>query len=343
MKSYREIADSVFARREQYMIAQRKKKQAITRATVSVGSVALVSLAGIALLRNNALRDTPPVTDGGVTTTPAAPPGAETTTATTAPSVTTAGVSTDTTTVTDAPTQTAATSVTTRPSTSHTTKTEPSKTTTPTTAPKKQLIGASEPDNEFSNEAVWSKDRVYISSRLQKWMEMFAEDDVNFAVIVSIPPLNEDYNNAKLCNEELMQIQRKYDEVYRLFVEEAKQHNPSWDGIAVSQLSVWTDTMRANYEWWLSLIEARKELEDRYSGPYIQSLLDERFETMKRMCDTEPVAIQSYTLTDAGFTWHIYYAELSAETITFLAEQGGYAFTLAQLNQRDYGHWDIDE
>ena len=44
MKSYREIADSVFARRDQYIIQQRKKKQTITRVTASVGSVALVSL-----------------------------------------------------------------------------------------------------------------------------------------------------------------------------------------------------------------------------------------------------------------------------------------------------------
>ena len=69
MKSYREIADSVFARRDQYIIQQRKKKQTITRVTASVGSVALVSLAGFSLLRSDAFRDTPPVTDGGAATT----------------------------------------------------------------------------------------------------------------------------------------------------------------------------------------------------------------------------------------------------------------------------------
>lgn len=73
MKSYREIADSVFARRDQYIIQQRKKKQTITRVTASVGSVALVSLAGFSLLRSDAFRDTPPVTDGGAATTTTKP------------------------------------------------------------------------------------------------------------------------------------------------------------------------------------------------------------------------------------------------------------------------------
>ena len=41
MKSYREIADNVFARRDAYIIEQRRKKQVIARTTVSVGSVAL--------------------------------------------------------------------------------------------------------------------------------------------------------------------------------------------------------------------------------------------------------------------------------------------------------------
>ena len=57
MKSYREIADSVFARREQYVIAQRKKKQLVTRVTASVGSVALVSLASFALFKSDAFRE----------------------------------------------------------------------------------------------------------------------------------------------------------------------------------------------------------------------------------------------------------------------------------------------
>ena len=145
MKSYREIADNVFARRDQYVIAQRKKKQAITRVTASVGSVALVSLAGIALLRNDAFHDTPPVTDGGVTTA-TVPTGAETTTDTTPPTATIGDDTTSATTVTEAPTQTAATTVTTRPSTSHTVKTEPTKTPA-TTAPKKVLITGSTPDD----------------------------------------------------------------------------------------------------------------------------------------------------------------------------------------------------
>jgi len=162
MKSYREIADSVFARRDQYMIAQRKKKQAVARATVSVGSVALVSLAGFALFKNDAFRDAPPVTDGGVTTTTAAPTGAETTTATTAPFATTDGDSTaantdggivtpTTPTTTDAapsqttPSKTQSPTVTTTPSKTQSTATTPSKTEPSKTNPTQPTASQTRP------------------------------------------------------------------------------------------------------------------------------------------------------------------------------------------------------
>ncbi len=141
MKSYREIADSVFARREQYIAAQRKKKQTITRAAVSVGSVALVSLAGFALWGNDAFHDAPPVTDGGVTTTTAASTGAETTTVTAAPSATTDGgivASTTPTTSVSVPSQTTTPSKTQSPTVTTTpSKTQPIATTPSKTEPSK--------------------------------------------------------------------------------------------------------------------------------------------------------------------------------------------------------------
>lgn len=118
MKSYREIADSVLARRDQYVIAQRKKKQTVTRVTASVGSAALVSLVGFALLRDGALRATPPVTDGTVTHSPVT----ECTAATTAPSASHGG--TESTTGDTQPTQSAPTVTQTNPTATQTKPTE---------------------------------------------------------------------------------------------------------------------------------------------------------------------------------------------------------------------------
>lgn len=69
MKSYRKIADNVFARRDAYIIEQRRKKQVIARTTVSVGSVALVSLVGVGLFKNDVFRAVLPISDGSSTTT----------------------------------------------------------------------------------------------------------------------------------------------------------------------------------------------------------------------------------------------------------------------------------
>ena len=134
MKNYDDLTQRLLQRRNQYMAEQKKKKQIIARATVSVGSVALVSLAGFALWGNDAFHDTPPVTDGGVTTTAPAATGAETTTVTTAPFATTdSGIVTPTTpTTTDA-----APSQTTPSKTQPPTATTPSKTQPPATTPSK--------------------------------------------------------------------------------------------------------------------------------------------------------------------------------------------------------------
>ena len=356
MKSYREIADSVFARRDQYVIQQRKKKQAITRVTASVGSVALVSLAGFALLRSDVFRTTPPITDGVTTTTTAVQlPDTDSTTTTPTTSASSVAQDVDTTASdtdagkTQSPEKTTVPSNTQSPPTTAPNQTEPSKTTVsvtpPTTTPtqKKLLLTATEPDYESFDEEICSLYRVYISSRLRRWMKMFEGEDVEYAVIVSIPPLNEDYNDSKVCNEEMREALQERQRVYNLFKEEAKLLNPTWSGVLTDDIEIWTDDMRENYEWYCSLRDKYNSLVEQYSGPYIQSLLNRRFEVLKGMRDTPPVDVACYELEAAGFTWHAYYAVLTAEEINDLAERGGYTFCLAMLNQKDYGSWDIDE
>lgn len=148
MKSYREIADSVFARRDEYVIRQRKKKQAITRATASVGSVALVALAGFALFKNDAFRETPPLSDGAAATTVTDAPTqigdttAPTTTTGTAPSKTapTATIAPSTT-----PSKTQPPTVTTTPSKTQLTATTPSKTEPTKTNPTQPTASQTRP------------------------------------------------------------------------------------------------------------------------------------------------------------------------------------------------------
>ena len=192
MKSYREIADSVFARRDQYIIQQRKKKQAITRVTASVGSVALVSLAGFALLRSDVFRDTPPITDSGITTTTAKPTENSTTTKSTA-TTTTGGTQTTATSTTTASTVTAAPTT----STEVPSKTEPTTTATaPTTAPTKKVIGADQPDTNGADTSIEGGSYFRggeISPMLKEAMEKHEGEDVVFAVLVAVkPPFSEE-------------------------------------------------------------------------------------------------------------------------------------------------------
>ena len=69
MKTCDEMVNSLLERRAQYVSAQKKKKKVIARTTVSVSSVALVSLAGFALFKNDAFHEKPPITDSVTTTT----------------------------------------------------------------------------------------------------------------------------------------------------------------------------------------------------------------------------------------------------------------------------------
>ena len=69
MKNYDDLTNRLLERRNRYVAEQKKKKQVIARTTVSVGSVALVSLAGFALFKNDAFHDAPLISVSDTTTT----------------------------------------------------------------------------------------------------------------------------------------------------------------------------------------------------------------------------------------------------------------------------------
>lgn len=88
MKSYREIADSVFERRERYMAAQQRKRKHTVSAITSICSCALVALVGASVWRSGVLTEDPPLSDSLSTTTVTHSPVTEGTAVGTAPSVT---------------------------------------------------------------------------------------------------------------------------------------------------------------------------------------------------------------------------------------------------------------
>lgn len=312
MKTCDEMVHSLLERRAQYVSAQRKKKQRITRATVSVGSVALVSLASFALYKNGGFREKLPVTDGAPTTTPTAttPTIKDTTTPTTTPS-----------------------------------KTEPPATTTTAPAPTKLLITADEEDTTGNfDDMVLGKNGKYITPLLRQTMERYEGIDVVYAVIVGIPPMMQD-SDEDFWNdtEELLRWKEEYRNAYDAFYEEAKRLNPSWDDGNTNRIKVWTDTMRTKYEYVKQLIDERDRLREQYLGPYVESVLNRRFDALKKLCDAEPIDVACHYHGHFDIYHHEYYVELTAESINTLAEQGGYTFRLSLPDQRDYGDWDIDE
>lgn len=334
MKNYREIADSVFARRDQYVIAQRKKKQVVARATVSVGSVALVSLAGFALWGNDAFHDAPPVTDGGVTTTTApAATGAETTTATTAPFATTDGDSTATTTVTDAPTQT---TVTTRPSTSHTVKTEPSKTTA-TTAPKKVLITGSTPDDYgadyFGDEA--PKFRCgEISPLLKEAMEINKDTNAVFSVMVAVCPR---FDQAAVKDEMNKAIEeyKATDEMVQL----AEKRQLAYDEWQTANATEWYKKQE-EYRYYANKYD---NLLFKFKEKYKRALAKAEVDALAELSETElfdlvadahskpsnevsPIVLVLHNYSFGAS--YFYSTVLSADAIYELSERGSYMFWL---------------
>ena len=161
MKNYDDLTNRLLERRNRCVAEPTKKKQIIARATVSVGSVALVSLAGFALWGNDAFHDTPPVTDGGVTTTTATT-GAETTTASTAPTeqdVTTTTTATVDTTATTQTTATTSDSGIVTPTNPTTTDAAPSQTTPSKTQPTATTPSKTEPSKTNPTQPTVSQTR----------------------------------------------------------------------------------------------------------------------------------------------------------------------------------------
>lgn len=310
MKSYREIADSVFARREQYVIAQRKKKQAITRVTASVGSVALVSLAGFALFKNDSFREKLPVSDGNPTTTTITNTPTEigdTTTANNATATTTDGGIVAPTTATTTPSKT-------QPPATTPSKTEPSKTTAPTTVPKKQLIGASEPDTysvDNANEGGGYFKRGEISPMLKESMEIHKDEDVVFSVLVAVMPKfnGDDLDKAvsEFCETEEM---RKLAEENNWEEYDSRVH----------------DFRDARME--IILKEELDALRELSEIAPIKHLPDPRVDRYNPETGT---SLPFYVVALASFSFkghHIYSVVLSADAINEFAERGTAMFWL---------------
>lgn len=363
MKSYREIADLVFERREQYVIAQRKKKKLLA----GVGAtLCAVSLLGGSVWYLNTPRHDIPVTiapdDDAVTTAVTAAPTEQNVTSTTVDTLTTntttdGGIVTPPTTVAPSkPTETGAPTAgkTEPPTTTVTTGSTgfvtgyipPIPTTTqPTisTGSDRLLITGDDSDNHRYDESTFNKKERYITPALQRKMKEYKNKDVLYAVIVTLPVTNEDRNEDFWAStEELVQFRKEYRDVQDAFKEEALLHNPTWDGGNPNHIEVWTDTMRANYEYWLTLVKKEQELNGQPRADYLQLVLNQRFEVLKDLCDKEPVVVTCGQGVYGAYE-STYYAELTAEAINTLAAQGGYVFRLASKDQTDYGFWDFDE
>ena len=355
MKSYREIADNVFARRDAYVIEQRRKKQMIARTTVSVGSVALVSLAGFALFKNDAFHDTPPISVSDTTTTEMG----DTTTTTAATVTTTDGGAVDpVTTVTTnvAPSQpttvttigkTEPTKTTTAPS-----KTEPSKT-NPTQPPKddRPLIIGDIYDNYVGDlldgssayMSCFPVNQSRLSGSLRTEMEKHKYEDVVYGVVVEVYPTQKISDAFWESSEELIQFDEEYHAAYDAFVEEARKLYPEWDGRSMSVIKEWTDAMRAKYDEYLALGDERNELDKQLRPAYYDRVLEQRFEALAEFYGSEPLAVSFRVNQQKRMCFYSYYLELTAEQIHTLAEQEGYILSLALPLDKLLGTMDFEE
>ena len=362
MSKYDDLTQRLLERRKQYVAARSKRNKVLAGTAASLCVVALVGVAvwqGGDLLTQPAPIKVADTTTGGTTVTTAPTvttpttdggvvPPVNTTTSAVAPSRTEPSGETAAsrpTATQPQPTVTQSKPTATQSKPTAPTKTEPSKTMTqtqPTVPDNKVLVVADKIDNTGNfNEAEMSIKKKYISRRLKEAMAYYEGEDyykggdtVVYAVIVSMPMMKEYGEDFWNSNEEWAQVLKEQDEAYNAWYTEAKQVNPSWDEI--SDDIEWTDTMRANYERWLALIDERNSIQSEYYRPYVQTCIDQRFEALKVVSGIEPVDI----LEDSFYTHNAYYVELTADAINALAKHGGYTFSLAMANQRDYsGYW----
>ena len=86
--------------------------------------------------------------------------------------------------------------------------------------------------------------------------------------------------------------------------------------------------MLQNREQIKILIEKWNNAREQYYGPYVEIRLNQRLEALKALCDMEPVDISCELNGNINVYYHKYYAELTSDAITALAEQGGFFFCL---------------
>lgn len=347
MKSYREIADNVFARRDAYIIEQRRKKQVIARTTVSVGSVALVSLAGFALFKNDVFHEKTPVTDGEIIATTVTNTPTETGDTTTDGGIV---APTNPTTTDAAPSQTPTATTPSKTDPVQTivpTKTKPTKSTTPT-ASEKVVITGDEYDNYLDGLfdeglSYIPSDSYLISSYLKKEMKQHKYEDVVYGVVVKMCPTQRIYDAFWESAEELTKFYEEYQAAYNAFVEEAKKLYPSWNGRDMSVIEVWSDAMRVKYDDWRVLNTKRNELEEQHRVPYYERVLEQRFEELVDFYGAEPLAVSFQIIPRERLCLYSYYLELTAEQINTLVERGGYVFSLAEPVDKLLGTMEWDE
>ena len=325
MKNYREIADSVLARRDQYVIAQHRKKQTVTRVTASVGSVALVSLAGFALLRGDAFRNTPPIADDPVTATTV--PVADDTTAVPTASTTSATESeptADATECTDAnkTEQPTTTTVPSRTQPSQTTASAPTSTTVP--AQEKVWITADKPDRygTLSSDEVISRHGVYISPMLRETMEQYKEVNAVYFVIVELPATEEDYDDFSSTDEELLRLEEAEKTAYQKYLA-AKEEAGGYTA------EVWA--LRQEYR---AIASQYNSLKDKLMEEHIQAVLTSRVNDLACWSHSELVSLATDTRFRPVFAYacdrdYAFLMELTADEIHALAERGGYVIRLA--------------
>ena len=356
MKNYDDLTNRLLERRNRYVAEQKKKKQVIARATVSVGSVVLVALAGFALWGNDAFHDTPPVTDGGVTTvTTIATTGAETTTAgdATAPTIDGGIVTPTNPTTTDAaPSQTTTPSKTEPIQTTAPSKTEPS-TPNPTQPPKddRPLIIGDAYDNYVGD--LLDESSSYMScfpinlsrysDSLKNEMEKHKYEDVVYGVVVEVYPTQKISDAFWESSEELIKFDAEYHAAYDAFVAEARKLYPEWDGRSMSVIKEWTDAMRAKYAEYTALRDERDDLDKQHRPAYYDRVLEQRFEALADFYGSEPLAVSFRVNQQKRMCFYSYYLELTAEQIYTLAEQEGYILTLALPLDKLLGTMEFEE
>ena len=161
-------------------------------------------------------------------------------------------------------------------------------------------------------------------------MKLYDGENVVYAVIVEIPIFGEDIDGFWTSTEELAQFHKEYYDVYYTFYNEAKRLNPTWDGTNKNYIKVWTEELRENYQYWLTLIDKWRSLENQHREPYYTAILDQRVQTLDGITGKERIPISTDNRFSPYFSSEEYafFMELTADEISNLAERGGYVIRL---------------